>query len=84
MAPLQPDSVLSAITGSEPMVRTELTARLWNYMVEHKLQDTNNRKLINCDDKFRALTGKDQVTMFELTKFVSEHIVEVEDNVGPG
>jgi len=35
--------------------------------------------LLNCDDKLRALTGKDQVTMFELTKFVSEHIETPED-----
>lgn len=73
MQPLQPDPMLAAIVGNKPMVRTELTAKLWSYIVEHKLQDAKSNKLINCDSKLRALTGKDQVGLLELTKFVSEH-----------
>jgi chromatin remodeling complex protein RSC6 len=38
------------------------------------LQDKQNRRLINCDEKLQAVTGKAQVDMLELTKFVSEHL----------
>jgi len=74
MKPLQPSPTLAAIVGSERQVRTELTSKIWNYIIEHDLQDKANKRLINCDDKLRAVTGKDQVSMFELTKFVSEHL----------
>jgi hypothetical protein len=74
MEPLKPDPALAAIVGSEPLVRTELTTRIWNYIVEHSLQDPKNKKLINCDAKLHAVTGKDRVSMLELTKFVSAHL----------
>jgi hypothetical protein len=74
MEPLKPDPSLAAIVGSEPLVRTELTMRIWSYIVEHSLQDPKNKKLINCDAKLRSITGKDRVSMLELTKFVSAHL----------
>jgi len=74
MKPLPPSPTLAVIVGSEPQVRTELTSKIWNYIIEHGLQDKANKRLINCDDKLRAVTGKDKVSMFELTGFVSEHL----------
>jgi len=74
MRPMQPSPALAAIVGNDPLARTELTTKLWEYITEHDLQDTRNKRLINCDNKLRAVTGKDQVDMFELTKFVSEHL----------
>ncbi len=41
MRPGQPDEKLSAIVGSTPLPRTELTKRLWNYIKTHGLQDKN-------------------------------------------
>ena len=74
MRAMRPSAALAAIVGSEPLVRTELTAKLWAYIAEHSLQDAKNKKLIHCDDKLRAVTGKDQVTMFELVKAMSANI----------
>lgn len=74
MRPLTPSGPLAQIIGSEPQARTEITSRLWDYIQSHGLQDEEHRRRINCDEKFRALTGKDYVTMFELTKYVSEHL----------
>jgi upstream activation factor subunit UAF30 len=74
MEPLKPDPALAAIVGSEPLARTELTTRIWNYIVEHNLQDEQNERLIHCDNKLRAITGKDRVKMSELPQAVSEHI----------
>lgn len=73
--PVQPDEKLGAIVGSEPLPRTEITKRIWDYIKEHGLQDTQNKQRINADEKLKAVfDGKEQVTMFEMTKLISGHI----------
>jgi chromatin remodeling complex protein RSC6 len=75
MKPVQPDAVLGAIVGSEPLPRTELTKKLWDYIKAHKLQDAKQKTLINADAALQAVfNGKKQVSMFEMTKLVSGHI----------
>jgi upstream activation factor subunit UAF30 len=73
--PVQPDEALAAVVGSQPLPRTELTKKVWEYIREHKLQDDQDRRRIRADDRLRAvLEGQDSVTMFELTKFVNRHL----------
>jgi upstream activation factor subunit UAF30 len=74
MRPLMPSGPLAAIVGSVPMPRTEVTSKIWAYIKKNKLQDSVNRRMINADDKLRALFGKTQASMFELTKYVSKHL----------
>ena len=73
--PVQPDEALAAVVGSDPLPRTELTKKVWEYIRERKLQDAQDRRRIRADDKLRALfDGQDSATMFELTKFVNRHL----------
>jgi chromatin remodeling complex protein RSC6 len=75
MKPVQPDTVLSAVVGSKPIPRTELTKKLWAYIKKNKLQDTKKKTNINADDNLKAVFGgKKTVTMFEMTKLVSRHV----------
>jgi chromatin remodeling complex protein RSC6 len=75
MRPVQPDSQLSAVVGSSPMPRTELTKKLWQYIKRNGLQDSKNRRAINADDKLRPVfNGRSQVSMFDMTKLVSKHV----------
>jgi upstream activation factor subunit UAF30 len=75
MKPVQPDAVLGAIVGSQPLPRTELTKKLWDYIKANKLQDAKQKTLINADAALQAVfNGKKQVSMFEMTKLVSGHI----------
>jgi chromatin remodeling complex protein RSC6 len=74
MKPLMPSGPLAAIVGSVPMPRTEVTSKIWAYIKKNKLQDSVNRRMINADDKLKALFGKAQASMFELTKYVSKHL----------
>lgn len=74
MKPLMPTGPLAAIVGSAPMPRTEVTSKIWVYIKKNKLQDAVNRRMINADEKLRALFGKGQASMFELTKYVSKHL----------
>jgi upstream activation factor subunit UAF30 len=72
---VQPSAELAAIVGHEALPRTEITKRLWGYIKAHGLQDQQNRRLINADTKLRGVFGgKDQVSMFELAKLVSQHV----------
>lgn len=75
MKPVKPDAALSAVVGSNPLPRTELTKKLWNYIKRNKLQDQKNRRMINADAKLRPVfNGKSKVSMFEMTKLVNKHV----------
>ena len=75
MKAMTPSSVLAAVIGSAPMPRTEVTKKIWDYIKKNKLQDAINRRLINADEKLRAVFGgKGKVSMFEMTKLVSNHL----------
>ena len=74
MKPLTPSAALAAVVGKKALPRTEVTKKLWAYIKKHNLQDAEKRTLINADAKLKAVLGKDQVTMFEMTKLVSPHL----------
>jgi chromatin remodeling complex protein RSC6 len=74
MKPLTPSATLAAVIGPDAVPRTEVTKKIWDYIKKHDLQDPANRRNINADDKLRPLFGKDQVSMFELTKLVNAHL----------
>ncbi len=74
MKALTPSAVLAAVIGAAAVPRTEVTKKIWDYIKKHNLQDAKNRRNINADDKLKPLFGKNQVSMFELTKIVSGHL----------
>jgi upstream activation factor subunit UAF30 len=75
MKAMTPTAVLAAVVGSMPMPRTEVTKKIWDYIKKNKLQDAVNRRLINADEKLKAVFGgKGKVSMFEMTKLVSNHL----------
>jgi upstream activation factor subunit UAF30 len=75
MRPMQPDAQLSAVVGGNPMPRTEITKKLWQYIKKNNLQDAKERRMINADDKLKPVFGgKGKVSMFEMTKLVNKHI----------
>ncbi|MEJ7930324.1 DNA topoisomerase III [Ramlibacter sp. AN1015] len=71
---LMPSPALAAVVGSEPVARTEVIKKLWDYIKANGLQDATNKRAINADDKLRAVFGKPQVTMFELAGLVGKHL----------
>jgi upstream activation factor subunit UAF30 len=75
MKAMSTSSTLAAVIGSGAMPRTEVTKKLWAYIKRNGLQDKNNRRMINADDKLKAVFGgKSQVSMFDMTKLVSKHL----------
>jgi chromatin remodeling complex protein RSC6 len=75
MKPMSPSSTLAAVIGGSPMPRTEVTKKLWAYIKRNGLQDKSNKRMINSDDKLKPVFGgRSQVSMFEMTKLVSNHL----------
>jgi chromatin remodeling complex protein RSC6 len=75
MKPVQPDAILGVVVGSKPAPRGQITKKLWDYIKKNGLQDAKNKRNINADDALKAVFGgKKQVSMFEMTKLVSNHI----------
>jgi chromatin remodeling complex protein RSC6 len=74
MKALTPSAVLAVVVGSSPLPRTEVVKRMWAYIKKNKLQDAVNRRMINADDKLKALFNKAQVSMFDMTKIINKHL----------
>lgn len=70
-----PDAALAAVVGKDPATRADITKRIWDYVRDHKLQDAKDRRMIVADDKLKPVFGgKDKVSMFEMTRLVSQHV----------
>lgn len=74
MKPMQPSEALSKVIGDEPLPRTEVTKRVWEYIKRAGLQDKKKKTMIHADALLRPIFGKDQVSMFEMTKAISSHL----------
>ncbi|MFT5378292.1 MAG: upstream activation factor subunit UAF30 [Candidatus Latescibacterota bacterium] len=75
LKPLQPDATLGAVIGTDPLARTEVNKKIWAYIRKNNLQDAQNKRMINADDKLKEVFGgKKQVSMFEMTKLVISHL----------
>jgi upstream activation factor subunit UAF30 len=74
-APVQPSADLAPIVGDKPIPRSEVTKKVWDYIKANGLQDQQNKRMINADDKLRVIFGgKSQVSMFEMTALVNKHL----------
>jgi upstream activation factor subunit UAF30 len=74
-AEVQPSADLGAVIGNEPMPRSQVTKKVWDYIKANGLQDQTNKRMINADDKLKKIFGgKTQVSMFEMTALVNKHL----------
>jgi len=75
MKPVKPDPQLAEIIGHEPIPRTDVIRKLWDYIRGNNLQDPENKTFIKADEKLRKVfDGKERVSMFEMTKLVFSHV----------
>ena len=65
---------LAAVVGDKPLPRTEIVSKLWVYIKAKGLQDKINKRMINADEKLRAVFGKAQVSMFEMAGLIGKHV----------
>ena len=74
MKAMTPSAALAAVIGANPLPRTEVTKKIWEYIKKNGLQDQAKKTMINADAKLKEIFKKAQVSMFEMTKLVSAHL----------
>ena len=74
MKAMTPSGALAAIIGDRPVPRTEVTKKVWEYIKKNNLQDSAKRTMINADAKLKEIFKKAQVSMFEMTKLINNHL----------
>ena len=66
MKEFSPSAELAAVIGSNPVPRTGVIKKLWDYIKKNQL---NQGQLINLDDKLQAVYGKKkQIKMTEVAQ----------------
>ena len=74
MKPLQPSKELAAIVGADPLPRSEVVSKVWEYIKKNSLQNPENKREILADKQLEAVFGKPKVTMFEMNKHLAQHL----------
>ncbi len=75
LKPMHLSSDLEAVVGKGPMPRSEVVKQIWVYIKKHNLQNPQNKRNILADEKLKVVFGgKKEVSMFEMTKLVSDHL----------
>jgi chromatin remodeling complex protein RSC6 len=72
--PVTPSADLAAITGSDPLPRSQVVSKMWDYIRSNNLQNPNNKREILADDKLKKIFGADRCSMFEMNKHLSRHL----------
>jgi upstream activation factor subunit UAF30 len=72
--PLQPSPELVAIVGEGRMARGEVVSKVWEYIKANKLQNPADGREIIADERLHRIFGKDRATMFEMNKFLAQHL----------
>ncbi len=69
---------LQPIVGKEPLPRTEVVKKVWEYIKEKGLQDKKEKRNINADEALqKVFGGKKTVSMFEMTKLLRKQLTMV-------
>ncbi len=75
MKPMTISAELAPVVGKGPMPRSEVVKQIWVYIKKHDLQDPKNKRNIVADENLlKVFGGKKVVSMFEMTKLVSQHL----------
>jgi chromatin remodeling complex protein RSC6 len=65
--------------GTE-IARTDVTRTLVAYIKQHKLENTENSKIISPDNKLKLLLGieddKEELTYFNIQKYMNKHFIK--------
>ena len=72
--PLQPSPELAEIVGATPIARGQVVSKVWDYIRTHKLQNPPDKREILADAKLQAVFGRDKCTMFEMNKYLAQHL----------
>ena len=73
-APYKLSKELAAVVGtSGPLPLKDITSGLWAYIKKHKLQSTENKRVIEPNEKLAKVLGKKPIDMFAMQKKLKDH-----------
>ena len=73
-APVQPSPELGEVVGNDKLPRSQVISKVWDYIKSNNLQNPENKREILADDKLKKVFGRDKCTMFEMNKYISQHV----------
>ncbi len=66
---------LADVVDAKELSRPEVIKKVWDYIKEHKLQDSKNRRMIVPDAKLaKVLGGKQPIDMMKLSGLLGKHL----------
>ncbi|MFB6263616.1 MAG: SWIB/MDM2 domain-containing protein [Bradymonadaceae bacterium] len=74
--PLDLSDELADVVGAKKLSRPQVTKRIWEYIKDNDLQKEEDKRRIVADDKLKPVFGSDEVSMFEMTKLISNHLTD--------
>lgn len=63
---------LALFMGKNLCSRIDVTKAIWKYIKQNNLQKPVDKRIIRCDSTLKSMTGKDEVTMFEIPRQVNQ------------
>lgn len=72
--PLTPSPELAVIVGSDMLPRGQVVSKVWDYIRKHDLQKPTDKRVIVADANLKKIFGRDEVTMFEMNKYLAQHL----------
>ena len=75
MKPMTLSPELEAVVGKGPMPRSEVVKKLWVYIKSNDLQDSKDKRIINTDEKLKAIfAGASTVHMMKMAGHISKNV----------
>lgn len=72
--PLTPSPELAEIVGKDMLPRGQVVSKVWEYIRAHNLQNPADKREILADAKLKKVFGRDKCTMFEMNKYLAQHL----------
>jgi upstream activation factor subunit UAF30 len=77
--PLNLSPALAALLNETQLSRPQTVKGIWKYIKDHKLQDPNDRRQIQCDEPLRNVFKTDKIHMFTMNKVLNQNLYAIDE-----
>ena len=77
--PFNLSTPLADLVGSGRMSRPAVVKQIWKHIKANSLQDPNDKRHINCDEKMISVFKVHRVHMFSMNKLLGAHLYPIEE-----
>ena len=68
--------------NKKQLSRPQVVKHLWKYIKSNKLQDRNDGRMINCDQKMQKVFGTRKMNMMKMNKLLSKSLSSISTGGG--